>query len=742
MSKKIQKVPIHFSKYIQAGESMSESQKSLVERLISFIVRRRKVIEGFFILMVVLSAMGALTVKVNYDLTEYLPDWMPTKQGIDIMEQEFGYPGTARVMVKDVSIYEAKHYKDLIASIDGVDSVSWADTAVDIYSSTAFLQTADLDDYYKDGCAVYDVIFTKGDSDPVSYAAIEEIRRTLGDKVRLSGPTVENQAVAATFESEMPRILTIGVVMIIIILTLTTNSWFEPVLFMVTMGVAVIINTGSNVIFGTISFLSANAAALLQIAVALDYSIFLLHTFTAEKEKGIETEQAMENSLRIAVSSILSSGLTTIIGFLALVLMQFTIGRDIGLVMAKGIVCSMLTVLLLMPALIIRWKNIIDKLGHKPFVPPLYGFAKRAFSLRHAVAVFVVIVVIPCYVAQGMTDFKYGTSVVGCAPGTPSYIEKEEIDELFGESNPLIAVVPNKGNVLEKRLADELDELPYVKSVMALSAVLPQGIPESFLPKSLTGELHSEDYSRLLISIKSDTESAAAYAYDDDIKAIVAKYYPEGCYYLGKTPATKDIQEVILSDNKKVNFISLLGVAIVVLVSFGSPTIMLAVLIPIETAIYLNMALPYIYGEQLAYLGYLMVSSMQLGSTVDYSILMTNNYIDIRTGEADKKRAAIKTIPKSALSIITSGSVLTIVGYGLNFMSSVPAVVDLGHLIGRGGALSVILVLTLLPLLLNLFDKQIFKDRQRKQARRQKRLERKRRGQLTAQSGGKAKVTV
>lgn len=721
---------------------MSDSQKSPVERLISFIVRRRKAIEKFFVLMVVLSVIGALTVKVNYDLTEYLPDWTSTKQGIDIMEREFGYPGTARVMVKDVSIYEAKQYKDLIASIDGVDSVSWADTSVDIHSSTAFLQTADLDDYYKDGCAVYDVIFTGGDSDPVSYAAIEEIRRTLGDKVRLSGPTVENHAVAATFENEMPRILVIGVIMIIIILTLTTNSWFEPVLFMVTMGVAVVINTGSNVIFGTISFLSANAAALLQIAVALDYSIFLLHTFTAEKEKGIETEQAMENSLRIAVNSIISSGLTTIIGFLALVLMQFTIGRDIGLVMAKGIVCSMLTVLLLMPALIIRWKNIIDKLEHKPFVPPLFGFAKRVFSLRYAVATFVVIAIIPCYVAQGMTDFKYGTSVVGCAPGTPSYIEKEEIDELFGESNPLIAVVPNRGNVIEKRLADELDELPYVKSVLALSSVLPQGIPESFLPQSLTGELHSEDYSRLLISIKSDVESATAYAYDDDIKAIVERYYPEDCYYLGKTPATKDIQKIILSDNKKVNLISLLGVAIVVLISFGSPTIMLTVLIPIETAIYLNMALPYVYGEQLAYLGYLMVSSMQLGSTVDYSILLTNNYIDIRAEEADKKRAAIKTISKSALSIITSGSVLTIVGYGLNFMSSVPAVVDLGHLIGRGGALSVVLVLTLLPLLLNIFDKQIFADRARKAAKKQKRLQSREQKKLTAKSGAGGKTPV
>lgn len=694
---------------------MGSSQKSMVDRLISFIVKRRNDIEKFFIVMVILSVIASTMVGVNYDLTKYLPSWAPTKQGIDIMEQEFGYPGTARVMVKDVSIYEAKLYKDKIEAIDGIDSVLWADTASNIYTSQAFLEAEDIDDYYKDGCAVYDVMFDEGDSDPASYAAIDEMRKVLGEKCSISGPTVENKTVSENMAIEMPRILTIGILFIICVLTLTTNSWFEPVLFMVTMGVAVIINTGTNIIFGTISFISSNAAALLQIAVAMDYSIFLLHTFTAEKEKGIEIEQAMENALRIAMNSIVSSALTTVIGFVALALMQFTIGFDIGMVLAKGILCSMLAVLLLMPALILRWQGIIERSQHKPFIPPLDKFAKAVFSTRFVVFILVLIVIIPCYVAQGMTHFMYGTSVVGCAEGTTTWLEKKAIEDIFGESNTIVVIVPNKGNVIEKQLADEIEDKPYIRNVTALSSTLPQGIPESFLPGSLVKRLHTEKYSRMLVNVRSDTETETAFVFDDDIKATVQKYYPDENYYIGKTPVAKDIKGIILKDNKEVNMISILGVALVVFMAFGSLTVTLVVLVPIEVAIYVNMALPYIYGEKLAFLGYLMVSSMQLGATVDYSILLTNNYLAIRQNEPDKKKAAIETISHSTLSIMTSGMVLTIVGYGLNFMSSVPTVVDLGHLIGRGGLFSVIFVLTLLPLLLNIFDDMIGRDRKRTQ---------------------------
>lgn len=711
-------------------------QKSMVDRLISFIVRRRNCIEKFFILMVVISAVLSLMVRVNYDLTKYLPSWAPTKQGIDVMEAQFGYPGTARVMVKDVTIYEAKLYKEKIAKIEGVDSISWADTATDIYTSQAFLQAADIEDYYKDNCAVYDVLFKEGDSDPESYAAIDEIRRMFGDKCSISGPTVENKTVSENMAREMPRILTVGVLFIICILTLTTNSWFEPVLFMITMGTAVIINTGTNIIFGTISFISSNAAALLQIAVAMDYSIFLLHTFTAEKDKGIGIEQAMENALRIAMTSIVSSGLTTVIGFLALALMQFTIGYDIGLVLAKGILCSMLTVLLLMPALILRWHGIIEKLQHKPFIPPLDKFAKRVFGSRFVVAALVIVLIVPCYVAQGMTHYMYGTSVVGCAEGTPTWQQKKEIDDVFGQSNMIVVVVPNKGNVIEKQLADELEDQSYIRNVTALSTALPQGIPENFLPKSLIEKLHTESFSRMLVNVRSDTETDLAFTYDDQIKAIVNRYYPENAYFIGKTPIAKDIKGIILKDNKEVNMISILGVALVVFMAFGSLAITLVVLVPIEVAIYVNMALPYLYNEKLAFLGYLMVSSMQLGATVDYSILLTSNYLAMRQEEPDKKQAAIKTISKSTLSIMTSGMVLTIVGYGLNFMSSVPTVVDLGHLIGRGGLFSMVFVLTLLPLLLTLFDGTIQRGRARTQ-----RLKEVHAG-LAAKSGEKVKLLV
>lgn len=683
----------------------------LVEVIIRIIVRRRAAVEKVFAVLTVLSLMWMLLVNTNYDLTEYLPAWSPSKQGIDLMEQEFGYPGTARVMIENVSVYEAKAYKDAISALSGVDTVSWADTAGEIYTSRAFLEQQDLDDYYKDGCALMDVQFTQGDADPQTYAALDEIAAMLGERGHLSGPSVDNNALGTTLNGEIPKIMSLGVVMILAILAYTTTSWFEPVLFMFTMGIAIVLNMGTNLIFGSISFLSASVAALLQLAVAMDYSIFLLHTFTAQRAQGLDIEGAMESALRLAISSILSSGATTIIGFLALALMRFTIGRDLGFVLAKGIVCSLVTVLLLMPALIIRWHGLIERFGHRSFVPSLQPLAKLMYQCRKPVAAAVLIVIVPCYVAQGMIHFMYGSAAVSGGPGSKSYVDKQAISATFGENNMLLAIVPNQSSVIEKQLCEELDALPYVRNVTALAHTMPEGIPERFLPESLTTQLHTENYARVLMNLRCDDESERAFGYVEEIRGIVNRYYPDGTHLVGTLTATQDMKNIISEDYGWVNMVSILGVALVILLTFQSPAMALVVIIPIEVAVYINTALPYFSGSQLAFLGFLMVSSMQLGATVDYSILITNNYLNIRVTEQDKNAAAVEAIRQSALSVLTSGSVLTLVGYALYYMLPVAAIADMGHLIGRGAFLSMIFVFTLLPLLLTLFDRLIFNDR-------------------------------
>lgn len=700
-----------------------------MDAVVRFIIRRSKLITSLFILMTVFSVLCVPMVGVNYDLSKYLPESAPSEQGLDVMEEVFGYPGTARVMIKDCSIYEAKHYKDQIAAIPGVDMVLWADFTTDIYQSSAFLQEKDLGDYYKDNNAVMDVTFLFSDSDQRTHTAIDSIQALLGDKGRYGGSAVQNKSLQETLTRQISIAMIMGVFMIAVVLCLTTTSWFEPVMFLLIMGIAIVINMGTNIFLGTISFLTFSMASILQLAIAMDYSIFLLHTFTAQKEKGLSVEQALENAIHISVSSILSSGATTIIGFLVLAIMQFSIGRDLGIVLAKGIVISLVTVLFLMPAFILRWSGVVERTRHRQFFPKAAKFAKLVYASRHVVFIAILLLVVPAYVAQGMNDFSYGNDSIGSSPGTVVYADEQEINAAFGRSNLILALVPDVDMIAERDLGNALDELDYVKSATAIASMLPEGVPISILPESLSEQLHKDGWVRMLISVRTAAESEMAYACADEIKEIVKSYYPDyDTYIVGVTPSTQDIQQIITNDYSFVNMLSLLGVALVIMITFRSVIVAIVVMIPIEVAIFFNMAIPYITGDKLVFMGYLIVSCLQLGATVDYSILVTNNYLDSRK-QLPKKEAALASIERSTLSVLTSGSILTIVGYGLYFVSSVAAIADIGRLVGRGALMSLVLVLSLLPALLLLVDPLIIKkpkqqrkaDREQKKADRQKR---------------------
>ena len=677
---------------------------------VDLIINKRKVIEKIFTVLVILSLICLPMVGVNYDLTKYLPDSSPSAQALDIMEKEFTYPGMGRVMLEDVTLYEAKSIKDRIADVPGVDMVMWCDTTTNIYGSSEFIDYANIEDYYKDGSAYMDVIFLEKDSSPRTHKAVREIEQLVGDRGLVAGSAVSDTNLGPTINAEVARVMVLAVIIIFLILTITTTSWFEPVLFLSVLGIAIIINMGSNIIFGEISFLSNAVGAVLQLACSMDYSIFLLHAFSEEKANGVQPEQAMANALRSAFSSISASGATTIVGFLALALMEFGIGPDMGFVLAKGIALSLLTVLLLMPALILRFQDVVAKTRHRSFIPTnLRSFGEFTYKLRKPVLIAVMILIIPCYVAQGMADFTYGNEAVANSPGTPVYDAEQQMNAKFGQSNMMLALVPLNGNVTEKAMSEELESLPYVRYAMGLAGVLPDGIPEDFLPESITGMLHSEHWARIILNVRSAGESADAFRYADEIRAIINRYYPdEQTYLVGVTPSTQDIKDIIVPDNARVNLISLLGVALVVALTYKSAFLPLVVLIPIECAVFINTALPYIYGQRTMFLGFIIVSCIQLGATIDYSILLTGNYLDARS-QGDKKEAAIRAVTVSAESILTSGLILMTVAYGLFFMTSVEAISALGQLIGRGALISLLLVLFLLPCCLMIFDKWIVK---------------------------------
>ena len=691
----------HFQKKRFQGENFQKKKFDLPD----FIIRKSRAIEKVFIVMVLISAVMAPFVEVNYDLTEYLPDSVESRQGLNIMEDTFGYPGTARVMIKDVTLYEAKAYKDRLEKVDGVDRILWLDTGTNVFSGEGFIDYTSIDQYYKDDCAVMDVIFEEGDTSKKTSAAIDDMKEITGEKGCYVGMAVQDKSVAKNVRSEMQMILVIGVFMIFLVLCLTTNSWVEPFLYLTVMGVAVVINKGTNLFLGEISFLTNSVSAVLQLAVSMDYSIFLIHAFTRYKKAGMGQTEALRAAIDEALNSIFASSLTTIVGFIVLVFMRFSIGYDMGIVLAKGIVCSLLTVVLFMPAMIIRLAGWMERTAHRPFLPEFDRLSRGIYRVRYLVLAIVAVLVLPAYTAQGMNSYMYGNDAVGAGEGTEVYADEQEIDRIFGRSNMMMALVPSGDNVREREFSQELSDLPYTKTVMSLSQTLPEGVPESFLPESVTGLLHDESgWSRILIYVRSKGESEAAFRYADEISAIMKEYYPGESYLVGATPSTQDIKATITEDYSRVNTLSLIGVFVVVMFSFKSILIPLIAMIPIEVAIFINMAVPYIAGETMIFMGYIIVSSIQLGATVDYAILTTNNYIACRK-TMEKEAAAVETLKRSIPSILTSGSILTIVGYILYHISSIAAIGDMGHLIGRGAILSMLLVCTFMPALLVLGDR-------------------------------------
>ena len=683
-----------------------------------FIVDHNKGIRNVVLVLIVLNLILFPFVEVNYDLTSYLPDSVPSKIAIDKMEDTFGYPGTGRLMLKDVTIYEAKQYKTEIEKIDGVDQVLWCDTLNPIYVSSTFIRYDDIDDYYKDGNAVMDITFVEGDTSKRTHRAIADIEKLCGEKGDLVGMSPTNKFTEEHVKAQMTMIMGIVVLLVFLILLATTTSYFEPVLFLSVIGAAIAINKGSNIILGKISFVTNNISDVLQLATSMDYSVFLLHAYERERENGLDKIPALKKGLSNTLNTVLSSSMTTFFGFAVLVLMKFKMGFDLGIVLSKGILCSLAMVILLMPSLLLSWSDRIDRTRHKPFLPK---FEKTAVVLNRISPVLLIVSLLSAgmiYAAQGMNSFMYGSDATGAGPGTAIYEETEEVNQTFGRSNLLVAIFPQGSLNTEEALVEELKDKEYVKKVMGYTEYVPKGIPEKMLPSSITEQFHKDGYARLLIYIKTKPESPTAYKCTDEVTDIIRKYYPDEAYVTGNTPTTRDMEEILIPDYKLTNSLAMLCIYTVVALAFKSLLMPLVAMIPIMMAIYLNMAFPYFAGSTLIFIAYAVVSCIQLGSTIDYAILSTDTYLQLRKSGSSKKEAAEQMTQNSLPSILTSGLILVICGYAIYFISSIPAISEVGHLVGRGAIFSVIFVCGLMPVLLKLIDRFITVPPQMKRERR------------------------
>lgn len=662
------------------------------------VIKGRKVIMILFLVAAGVCGYCQKSISVNYDINSYLPEDAASTVALDVMGEEFeGAIPNARVLVRDVTYKEALAYKEKLEAIEGVSSVMWLDDKNILNVPLEMLDTETVETYYKDNAALFTVTI---EEDSIN-SAVPALREVIGDQNAMTGAAVSTAVATSSTVSEVRMIAVIAVLFLLLVLLVSTTSWVEPFVVLTGLGVAVIINAGSNLIFGEISFVTNAAGNILQLAVSLDYSVFLIHRFD-ECRKRMEPEAAMQQALCMSASSILSSGLTTVIGFLALALMRFQIGPDLGLALAKGVGISLITVFLFMPGVILATFKWMDRTMHRSFMPSFRKLGRAVCKATIPLAVLFVLLIVPSYLMSVKNDYYYGASHI-FGPGTQLGDDTELIQDIFGKSDTYVLMVPQGDSVTEKKMSQALDELEEVTAITSLVDILGTTIPSDIVPDSLLKQLRSEHYDRMVLSVTADYEGIETRTLVEKIREIASEYYGDAYYLAGEGISTYDLMETVTADMIKVNFLAIGAVFLVLLLTMKSLILPVILVLIIETAIWINLSIPYVMGQTLFYIAYLIISSIQLGATVDYAILFTERYKENRAS-LGKKESIVETVSNTTASILTSAIVLTVVGFLLGVISTHGLLSQLGYLLGKGTICSLIGVLFVLPGFLYLLD--------------------------------------
>lgn len=671
----------------------------------NFIVNHKKLIIVIFSLLFLITFILMILVPQNYDMSKYLPEDAQSKKGVDILQEEFAYNGQAYAYLDKVSIQEAIIIGNQIEQVNGVDRVIWLD---DYYDLTIPLNQFDqqvVNSYYSNEHALLQIIFVEHDYHESTREAVLAIEQLLGENDGLSGSAIDASNTVNSIGSNILWGIIIAVIIIIAILIAFTHSVFEVILFLVTTGVAIVLNMGTNIIFGEISYITFASASILQLAISMDYSIFLLHRFAEEKEKTDDVKLAMRRAISGSMKAIFSSATTTIAGFLALIFMSYTIGMDMGLVLAKGILISLISVLALLPVLALMSTKMIDKSSHRILLP---SFKKMQQKLGGRVKILLLILVLlmtfVSYLAQSQNDFDFYAKT---GDNEEQLYVNQQISEVFGVPNQVILLLPKGDMTNEVGLVNNLTDMDGINSIQGYYSLIDPTLPEELIPEFIKDEFFSENYSRYIIDIGGEIESDETFLKLEEIETIVLNNYDE--YYItGNSKVVMDMKQVTTEDFKIVNLLSILGVGLIILLAFKSISIPLILLLVIESSIFINMSIPYYSGQSMMFIGYMIVSAVQLGATIDYAILLTNYYQEGRKILPPKK-AAIYAVEKSGHSIFTSAVVLAAAGLTISFVFTQPELSQLGILIGRGALISLAMVLLILPQLLSMLDKFINK---------------------------------
>lgn len=659
------------------------------------------------VLLLIPSIFGFVSTRINYDILSYLPSDIETMKGQDIMLDEFGKGGFSLVMLDGMDDKDVEKVKEKIEKVDHVCDVLWYDTLADVSLPKEVLPDDIYDFFNTDNSTMMAVFFDEATSADGSLEAVKEIRSIAGEQCFVSGMSSVVEDIKDLTMQEAPMYVVIAVILTSIILALTMDSFLIPLFFMLSVGMAIIYNMGTNFIQGEISFITEALAAVLQLAVTIDYSIFLWHSYKEEKEKHPgDNKEAMAVAIGKTITSVVSSSITTVAGFLALCFMSYELGMDMGIVMAKGVVIGVICCITVLPSMILVFDKALEKTMHKDLVPSLEKPSKFIIKHHAAFIVLFIVVLIPAVYGQINTNVYYNLTDT-LPKDLNSVIANTKLDEEYNMATTHMLLVD--ADMEPKEVNSMLDEMGKVDGVsfsMSLDTLIGPSIPREIVPDSVTKILKSDKWQLMLIGSEYKVASDEENAQIDELSKILKSYDKDGML-IGEAAATKDLIDITDYDFKVVNIVSIAAIFIIILIALRSVSLPIILVAVIEFAITVNMGVPCFTNTTIPFIASVVIGTIQLGATVDYAILMTTRYKTERNAGKDKHEAVTIALTTSMKSIMVSALGFFASTFGVGVYSSVDMISQLCTLMSRGAIISMITVICILPSMLMLFDKVI-----------------------------------
>lgn len=659
------------------------------------------------VLLLIPSIFGFLSTRINYDILSYLPSDIETMKGQDIMLDEFGKGGFSLVMLDGMEDKDVEKVKEKIEKVDHVCDVLWYDTLADVSLPKEVLPDDIYDFFNTDNSTMMAVFFDEATSADGSLEAVKEIRSIAGEQCFVSGMSSVVEDIKDLTMQEAPMYVVIAVILTSIILALTMDSFLIPLFFMLSVGMAIIYNMGTNFIQGEISFITEALAAVLQLAVTIDYSIFLWHSYKEEKEKHPgDNKEAMAVAIGKTITSVVSSSITTVAGFLALCFMSYELGMDMGIVMAKGVVIGVICCITVLPSMILVFDKALEKTMHKDLVPSLEKPSKFIIKHHAAFIVLFIVVLIPAVYGQINTNVYYNLTDT-LPKDLNSVIANTKLDEEYNMATTHMLLVD--ADMKPKEVNSMLDEMGKVDGVsfsMSLDTLIGPSIPREMVPDSVTKILKSDKWQLMLVGSEYKVASDEENAQIDELSKILKSYDKDGML-IGEAAATKDLIDITDHDFKVVNVVSIAAIFIIILIALRSVSLPIILVAVIEFAITVNMGVPCFTNTTIPFIASVVIGTIQLGATVDYAILMTTRYKTERNAGKDKHEAVTIALTTSMKSIMVSALGFFASTFGVGVYSSVDMISQLCTLMSRGAIISMITVICILPSMLMLFDKVI-----------------------------------